>query len=182
LLVGALFAIVMLGIQGAAFSKFTRYYLPMTPFLRASGDAIFWTEMETARGFALGRVWRCASYRLWGAGCGFDLRATSLAPRGFALDFAKHRAWHPCGSRNRLGRRFADCVAKWGAQHAQFPSARNLRPRHAAKTRSDGAQTRFGGVDFSVVGPQLAEHSALAAKMADDDPVLSCAFRWKSGI
>lgn len=33
LLLGAVFALVLLGIQGAAFSKFTRYFLPLTPFL-----------------------------------------------------------------------------------------------------------------------------------------------------
>ena len=41
LLASALFCLVLLGVQGATFSKFTRYFLPMTPFI-ALLAAYFW--------------------------------------------------------------------------------------------------------------------------------------------
>ncbi|HEX8466010.1 MAG TPA: glycosyltransferase family 39 protein, partial [Abditibacterium sp.] len=46
LFIGALFAVVLLGVQGATFSKFTRYFLPLTPFL-ALLAAFFWQRIES---------------------------------------------------------------------------------------------------------------------------------------
>ena len=49
LLASALFCLVLLGAQGATFSKFTRYFLPMTPFVALLG-AYFWqTLVESPR-------------------------------------------------------------------------------------------------------------------------------------
>ncbi len=67
LLVGALFAVVMFGIQGAAFSKFTRYFLPMTPFC-ALLAAHFWSEIEQRRAvFRWGALLVALLTTLWGA-------------------------------------------------------------------------------------------------------------------
>ncbi|MBW3636006.1 MAG: glycosyltransferase family 39 protein, partial [Armatimonadetes bacterium] len=67
LVVGALFAVVMFGIQGAAFSKFTRYFLPMTPFC-ALLAAHFWSEMEQRRAiFRWGALLVALLTALWGA-------------------------------------------------------------------------------------------------------------------
>lgn len=48
LLLAALFGLVLFGIQGAEFSKFTRYYLPLTPFC-ALLAAYFWREMSAKK-------------------------------------------------------------------------------------------------------------------------------------
>ncbi len=48
LLVAALFALVSLGVQGAQFSKFTRYFLPLTPMF-ALLAAHFWRELLARR-------------------------------------------------------------------------------------------------------------------------------------
>ena len=39
----ALFCLILLGVQGAAFSKFSRYFLPMTPFVAITA-MFFWRE------------------------------------------------------------------------------------------------------------------------------------------
>lgn len=67
LLVGALFALVMFGIQGATFSKFTRYYLPLTPFC-ALLAAHFWSEIEKRRAnWNWGALGAAALTVAWGA-------------------------------------------------------------------------------------------------------------------
>ena len=45
LVLGAFFGLILFGIQGHEFSKFTRYYLPLTPFC-ALLAAYFWREMS----------------------------------------------------------------------------------------------------------------------------------------
>ena len=45
LIIAAFFAFTLLGVQGAAFSKFTRYFLPLTPFC-ALLAAHCWSEIE----------------------------------------------------------------------------------------------------------------------------------------
>lgn len=48
LLASALFCLVLFGVQGATFSKFTRYFLPMTPFIALLG-AYFWQTLVQYR-------------------------------------------------------------------------------------------------------------------------------------
>ena len=48
LLASALFCLLLFGVQGATFSKFTRYFLPMTPFV-AILAAYAWQELVTRR-------------------------------------------------------------------------------------------------------------------------------------
>ncbi len=48
LVVAAFFALALFGVQGAAFSKFTRYFLPLTPFC-ALLAAHFWRKLEQKR-------------------------------------------------------------------------------------------------------------------------------------
>ncbi|RYX84539.1 hypothetical protein EON83_09310 [bacterium] len=48
LFIAALFVLVSLGVQGAQFSKFTRYYLPLTPMF-ALMAAFFWRELLASK-------------------------------------------------------------------------------------------------------------------------------------
>ncbi|RYG70828.1 phospholipid carrier-dependent glycosyltransferase [bacterium] len=70
LLVGAFFGIVLLAVQGTAFSKFTRYFLPLTPMC-ALLATYFWREVSSKR-----QVWRWGaaatvlSVGLWGLSVG----------------------------------------------------------------------------------------------------------------
>ncbi len=68
MIVAALFALVLIGVQGAAFSKFTRYFLPLTPFcalLAAYGVG----EIEKKRAvFRFGAPLVALSATVWG-GC-----------------------------------------------------------------------------------------------------------------
>jgi hypothetical protein len=66
LFVGALFGLVLLGIQGAAFSKFTRYFLPLTPFC-ALLAVHFWREVSAKKTIGhWGTAAVALSVALWG--------------------------------------------------------------------------------------------------------------------
>ncbi|PQV63264.1 Dolichyl-phosphate-mannose-protein mannosyltransferase [Abditibacterium utsteinense] len=65
LVLAAVFALTMLGVQGTAFSKFTRYFLPMTPFC-ALLAAHFWRQIEAKhRVFQLGIPLVALSAAFW---------------------------------------------------------------------------------------------------------------------
>lgn len=68
LFVAAIFALTLLLVQGTAFSKFTRYFLPMTPFC-ALLAAHFWQRIETKTSGHKLRVFRI------GARCGAPIVA-----------------------------------------------------------------------------------------------------------
>lgn len=48
LFVAALYVLISIGVQGAQFSKFTRYFLPLTPMF-ALGAAFFWRELLVSK-------------------------------------------------------------------------------------------------------------------------------------
>ena len=64
LLVAAMFCLFLFGVQGAEFSKFTRYFLPMTPFL-ALLSAEFWRRAARRRWLHIGAVLTAIFTALW---------------------------------------------------------------------------------------------------------------------
>ncbi len=65
LLASALFCLVLFGVQGATFSKFTRYFLPMTPFIALLG-AYFWqTLVQKWRILRFGPILLAGFSALW---------------------------------------------------------------------------------------------------------------------
>jgi 4-amino-4-deoxy-L-arabinose transferase-like glycosyltransferase len=64
--VAAIFALALVGVQGAAFSKFTRYFLPLTPMC-ALLAVYFWREMSSRRQWwQWGAAITAVSVALWG--------------------------------------------------------------------------------------------------------------------
>ena len=186
LLASALFCLVLFGVQGATFSKFTRYFLPMTPFM-ALLAAYAWQKLAsraTGRaGVAASRA--AAGRRFYGAvvrGGRFDLHAPAHAFGGLALDRGEHRAGHGHHQRNAVGRRFAAGLGAIGHGRFALAIAGFLRRRHARKARAYVAVARPERVAVFVVGPQLAKHPALARKVAADFALLLRAMERRFGL
>ena len=107
LLASALFCAVLFGVQGATFSKFTRYFLPMTPLLALLASLRVATARRARALVARRRAPGGGFYGVVVRGGRGHLRADASANRGFGLDRDSHRARHARGQRNAVGRGLA---------------------------------------------------------------------------